>query len=94
METNSRNTWENARETMKLGYEKVVLVTSAYHIKRSVYCFNRQGVSVIAAPTDYKCDRGYNYDFFSFLPSISCLNNSYLALHEYVGLLIYRIIYR
>jgi uncharacterized SAM-binding protein YcdF (DUF218 family) len=93
-ETGSRNTWENARETAKLGFEKIVLVTSAYHVRRSVYCFNRQGISVIAAPTDYKCDRRRYYDFFSFVPSISALNNSYLALHEYIGFLVYRIIYR
>ena len=94
LETFSRNTWENARETMILGFEKIVLVTSAYHVKRSVYCFNRQGVSVIAAPTDYKCDRGRKYNFFSFMPTISSLYNSYLALHEYIGLLIYRVIYK
>jgi len=94
LETTSRNTWENARETARLGFEKVVLVTSAYHVKRGVYCFKRQGISVIAAPTDYKCDRGRNYDFFSFMPTIGCLNNSWLAIHEYIGLLTYRIIYR
>jgi len=94
LETGSRNTWENAREIMKLGYEKIALVTSAYHVKRSVYCFSRQGVSVIAAPTDYKCDRGRNYDFFSFMPRMGELTNSYIALHEYIGLLVYRIIYR
>ena len=94
LETTSRNTWENARETMILGFEKVVLVTSAYHMKRSMYCFDRQGVSVIAAPTDYKCDRGRKYDFFSFMPSMSYLNYSWLALHEYIGLLTYKVIYR
>ncbi|MDR0302507.1 MAG: YdcF family protein [Treponema sp.] len=94
METASRNTWENARETAKLGIEKAVLVTSAYHVKRSVYCFNRNGISVIAAPTDYKCDRGRKYDFFSFTPRMNELYNSWLALHEYVGLLVYRVIYR
>jgi len=94
LESRSRNTWENAKETMKLGFEKIVLVTSAYHVKRGVYCFNRQGISVIAAPTDYKCDRGRNYDFFSFMPQMGYLNNSWLAIHEYIGLLTYRIIYR
>jgi uncharacterized SAM-binding protein YcdF (DUF218 family) len=94
LETGSRNTWENARETAKLGFEKVVLVTSAYHVKRSVYCFSRNGISVIAAPTDYKCVRGRTYDFFSFMPGMYELNNSWLALHEYIGLLAYKIMYR
>jgi uncharacterized SAM-binding protein YcdF (DUF218 family) len=94
LESRSRNTWENAKETAIYGFEKIVLITSAYHVKRSVYCFNRQGISVIAAPTDYKCDRGRKYNFFSFMPTITSLNNSYLALHEYIGLLIYKVIYR
>jgi len=93
-EPNSRNTWENARETAKLGIEKAIMVTSAYHIKRSVYCFENNGISVIPAPTDYKCARGHKYDLLSFLPSNGSLNNSSLALHEYIGLLYYRLVYR
>jgi len=93
-EPNSRNTWENARETAKLGIEQAIIVTSAYHIKRSVYCFENNGISVIPAPTDYKCARGRRYGFLSFLPSNGALNNSSLALHEYIGLLYYRLVYR
>ena len=94
LETNSKNTWENAKETAKLGIKQAILVTSAYHMLRSVYCFERNGVSVIPAPTDYKCDRGRKYDFFSFMPSMTNLYSTYLALHEYFGLISYRIIYR
>ena len=94
LETRSRNTWENARETAKLGYQQVILVTSAYHLRRSVFCFERNGMTVIPAPTDYKCDRGRRLDFFSFMPAMESLNLSWLALHEYVGLFCYRLIYR
>jgi len=93
-ESESRNTWENAGQTAKLGIERAVLVTSAYHMKRSVYCFKNNGISVIPAPTDYKCARGQKHDIFSFLPSIDYLKNTYLALHEYTGLLYYIIAYR
>jgi len=99
LETTSRNTWENARETAKLFIEdnaikRAILVTSAYHVKRGVYCFERNGISVIPAPTDYKCERGRKYDFFSFMPSMLFLENTWLALHEYIGLLYYVIAYR
>ena len=94
LETTSRNTWENARETAKLGVEKAILVTSAYHVKRGVFCFERNGISVIPAPTDYKCERGQRYDFLSFMPSMTSFKNTWLALHEYVGLLYYVIAYR
>jgi uncharacterized SAM-binding protein YcdF (DUF218 family) len=94
LETNSRNTWENAKETARLGYKQIVLVTSAYHMPRSVFCFERNGMTVIPAPTDYKCDRSKRYDFFSFMPSMKSLNKSYIALHEYIGSLSYHLMYR
>ena len=99
-ESKSRNTWENAEETLLLfigkkeKLENVILVTSAYHVKRGVFCFERNGISVIPAPTDYKCDRGRKYDFFSFVPSMNYFRNSWLALHEYFGLLYYIVAYR
>jgi uncharacterized SAM-binding protein YcdF (DUF218 family) len=92
-ESNSRNTWENAKEVAGLEIKKAVLVTSAYHMKRSVYCFERNCINVIPAPTDYKCDRGRKYDTLSFLPSLSFLNRSYMALHEYIGLLFFKIVH-
>jgi len=100
LETKSRNTWENARECAKLFSEekieikRAILVTSAYHVKRGVYCFERNGIYVMPAPTDYKCERGRRYDFLSFMPSMMSLQNTYFALHEYVGLLYYVIAYR
>ena len=100
LEPTSRNTWENAREIAKLfsdeesAIERAILVTSAYHVKRGVYCFERNGISVIPAPTDYKCERGRKYDLLSFMPSMVYLGNTWLALHEYIGLLYYVIMYR
>jgi len=99
-ESKSRNTWENAEETLLLflgkkeKLENVILVTSAYHVKRGVFCFRRNGMTVIPAPTDYKCDRGRKYDVLSFLPSMAYLKDSHLALHEYIGLLYYIVVYR
>jgi uncharacterized SAM-binding protein YcdF (DUF218 family) len=93
LETNSHNTWENARETAKLGYQEIILVSSAYHMRRSVFCFERFGMTVIPAPTDYKCDRGRNYVFLCFLPAVAHLGTSCMALREYIGLLTYRILH-
>jgi len=93
-ESESRNTWDNAAKVAKLEIKKAILVTSAYHMKRAVYCFEKNRVNVIPAPTDYKCDRSRRYDFLSYLPSISSLQGCYTALHEYIGLFIYKIIHR
>ena len=90
LETESRDTWENARYVDALiCNETVVLVTSAYHMARAVRSFAAHGFTVVPAPTDYKAKRG-GYSFLSFLPSIESLRESTTALHEYLGFLYYR----
>jgi uncharacterized SAM-binding protein YcdF (DUF218 family) len=94
-ESESRNTWENARN-VKRNYSpgKVVLVTSAYHMPRSVECFERNGMNVVPAPTDYYIDRETPPGLSDFLPSMGVLYDTYRALHEYFGILYYRLVYR
>jgi uncharacterized SAM-binding protein YcdF (DUF218 family) len=93
-ETESRNTWQNARNIAEdFGYHKIILVTSAYHIPRSVFCFEKNGIVVIPAPTDYYVNRNRRYDLFSFLPSMSASFGTWIALHEYMGLLQYWLVY-
>jgi uncharacterized SAM-binding protein YcdF (DUF218 family) len=88
-EDRSRTTLENAIETKKLvGPKTVVLVTSAYHMRRSVAVFEKKGMKVIAAPTDYKVNRS-GRAMRDFLPSMNALENSFEALHEYFGMLGY-----
>lgn len=90
-ENRSRNTVENARFTKqlceKMGFNKVILVTSGYHLPRSVLIFEREGMCVIPYPTDYKIGKEFVVDAFSFTPSSGCLNNSALAMREYLGIL-------
>ncbi len=88
-EESSRNTFENATlVSEKYAPGKVVLVTSAYHIPRSVWVFEHIGLQVLPAPTDYKIDKD-GYNVWSFFPTIGALHDSYRALHEYVGILYY-----
>lgn len=91
VEEKSRNTWENARYTEeRYGPETLILVTSAYHMPRSVYSFSRRGMEVIPAPTDYKLDRT-GLSLRSFIPSLSSMENCRTALREYIGNLYYRL---
>jgi uncharacterized SAM-binding protein YcdF (DUF218 family) len=57
LEPDSRNTYENAVNTRKVlepkGIRRIILVTSAAHMPRSVALFERQGFEVIPAPTDF-----------------------------------------
>ncbi|TYB34894.1 MAG: YdcF family protein [Flexistipes sinusarabici] len=94
-ESESKNTAQNAEFTAKImnkyGWSHALLVTSAYHMPRSVLSFGSAGVHVTAAPTDYKTDRS-GYFWYSFMPQMSYLKDSWNALHEYAGLLYYSII--
>ncbi len=98
MDTTSRNTYENAVEIKKLceklACKRVILITSAYHMKRAVYSFRHAGLTnVVPAPADYKTSRTC-YNFINYMPDMEALLNTYRALHEYIGMLYYKILVR
>ena len=78
LETNSRNTYENAVETKKIldakGIDRIVLVTSAMHMPRSVAIFEKQGFTVIPAPTDYMVTQADWDYYFAPDPAIQVFN--------------------
>ncbi len=67
VESQSTNTQENAELSApllkKAGVERILLVTSASHARRARLCFEREGLQVLSAPTEFriraKLDRGY-----------------------------------
>jgi uncharacterized SAM-binding protein YcdF (DUF218 family) len=94
LESQSRNTWENASNVIsEFAFESVVLVTSAYHMRRAADSFTRQGVDVVPVPADFRSN-ALPYNLQSFLPNHHELYTSTKALREYVGLLYYRLRYR
>lgn len=88
----SRNTHENALATARIakerGWKKVHLVTSAFHMPRSVACFRKVGLEVVPLPVDY-------YTFTTppgpeaFVPTPGALALSTMAIKEYLGLIAY-----
>jgi uncharacterized SAM-binding protein YcdF (DUF218 family) len=88
----SRNTHENAVKTAELihptAQQKYLLVTSAWHMPRSMACFRKAGWNVYPAPTDYMTGGGMSsrlqFNLAEHLVKID------LAVHEYYGLLAYR----
>lgn len=92
IENKSKNTWQNAVNTTsileKSNYNRIVLVTSATHMKRAMYSFKRNWqAKIIAAPTNYILDT--DMSLLDFLPNRNSLTNSLTALHEWVGLVWY-----
>lgn len=91
IETNSRNTYENAIETLKLvGDEKDEvwwLITSAYHMPRSIGCFRRVGLDPIAFPVDFRT--APTVDIWIERVVSQALFRSDRGVHEWVGLVSY-----
>ena len=90
-EDRSRNTAENAKFVKPIyqqqEFNKVILVTSAFHMPRSVALFHREGMQVIPYPTDYRTDKTLRFNAFAFTPSADCVYHNSLAMKEYLGLL-------
>ena len=94
LESTSLDTEDQAMEIKKIvGHDKFILVTSAGHVPRSVFLFEKYGMHPIPAPTDYLAhnhpDKGKNLE--RFFPSIDNLYKTKSAFHEYFGLLWLRI---
>jgi len=91
-EGESRNTWENARNTARIlegkGARRAVLVTSAWHMPRAMMSFRAAGLDCVPFGADYRARRGA-YRFLDFLPAFETLADSFRALHEDFGLLAY-----
>lgn len=94
IETASRTTEENAARVKELSEKKklqrIVLVTNALHMPRSVMLFKRLFPTVVPYPTGFRSGER-NFSFYSFLPDTGTLTSTSLALREYLGILYYRI---
>jgi uncharacterized SAM-binding protein YcdF (DUF218 family) len=93
LETQSNTTAENAALTAKmllpLGKSKILLVTTAMHMPRAKAVFERSGFAVVAAPTLF-LGHG-NLKPANFIPGGEGMQRSHAALHEWIGLLWYRL---
>lgn len=94
-EDKSRDTMENARFCrdilLKHGWRRPLLVTSAFHMRRSLEAFRRAGVAVTPLPAGFVTSPGHAIIWADFLPDSGALHGSATALHEYLGLLFYRL---
>lgn len=93
LEGESRNTAENARFTRDLlsqGSGKIILVTSAFHMPRSVGLFRAAGLDVVPWPTDYRStgNQGFGVEFTD--PDQN-FDTASTAIREWIGLAVYRL---
>ena len=95
VEDRSRTTWENARFTARLllpaGMRRVVLVTDAWHLPRSLWAFRKAGFDPLPWPAPRDFVQTGRLQFF--LPSPRGFSDSFYAVHELIGGLYYRLRY-
>lgn len=101
IEQESRDTFENARAVQEFldkqitsaEEQKIILVTSARHMPRALAVMRKKNINVIPAATDFTTG-SLRWSLFSFLPSHASFSSSVLSIHEWVGLMGYRILGR
>ncbi len=97
-ESISRNTYENAKESVKKlkkhfpHVNEAILITSATHMRRSLACFEKQGFSVFPFSTDQYTGgkRAYHWDEY-ILPSPDTFREWTVMLKEWVGMMAYKL---
>lgn len=93
-EGKSRDTRENALFTREIckakGIEKIILITSAVHMRRSVMLFGRHFDHILPYPTAHKTSpKGYS--IHAFLPEAPHMEAISFAMKEYLGILFYTV---
>jgi uncharacterized SAM-binding protein YcdF (DUF218 family) len=95
IDTEARNTYENATGTKRLlGPASILLVSSASHLPRAVPVFTKQGFRVTPSPCDYISqnlprESWDNIDPFDVLPNDIELQHTKEAVAEVAGMVIY-----
>lgn len=87
IENNSKNTFENAKFSKALLEQAhleppYLLVTSAFHMRRSLMIFKKAGISVIPYPCNYISGRGWA-DLF--IPNADALSGWNFYIKEVIG---------
>ncbi|MGC8803802.1 MAG: YdcF family protein [Bacteroidales bacterium] len=93
IETASRNTYENAKFTKRLfpfPNEKVLLITSAFHMRRSMAVFKKAGYQFDILTTDPITSPLAVDDYF--LPKAKALDNWTTLFKEIAGFYVYKIV--
>lgn len=92
IENRALTTWDNARYSAALlkqaGVKRIYLVSHAWHLRRAVPLFEREGLEVIPAGTGFSSSD--SNDVFDWIPSARAYMETCLALHEWLGILWYK----
>ncbi len=97
LEERSRNTRENAQFTKELlqtqpQLRKLLLITSAFHMRRAQGCFEKVGLKPDTFPVDFQThDRSFHLDDL-LIPNPEALQQWSKLIHEWVGYVTYKLL--
>lgn len=88
---NVENTYQEAHaiyNLLSIGKPRIILVTSAFHMRRAKYIFEKEGFDVIPYTVDFQ-SMPSKLKPMDFLPQAWALETSSLAIREAIGYLYY-----
>lgn len=96
LENETRNTYESAQEVRRIldnaGYtaDDCLLITSAFHMRRSLACYRKVGLDLDTFSTDFYAHHGTYYPDAFLIPKVEALVIWNKLVKEWVGLIAYR----
>ena len=88
-----QNTYEESLSILKLipRGSSIILVTSAFHMERSKFLFEKQGFEVNPFPVDFKISNN-DLSILDIIPSLGAMSKTSLFIRENIGRLYYKVI--
>ena len=93
IEDKAKDTAQQAIEIKRIvKNDRIILVTSAIHMPRSMALFNKQGIQTVPAPADFyirhsNLESAPSWGGFRFYPTATGGPRADALVHEYVGML-------
>ena len=94
-----KNTLDEAKAIKQLFKNKIpskkkniILVTSAFHMKRAKKVFEGEGITVLPYPVDFNSSKSFSSSLrnpLNWMPSAHQLNRSSTAVRELIGRIVY-----
>jgi uncharacterized SAM-binding protein YcdF (DUF218 family) len=91
VENQTRNTHESAAEVKNMlereGYkaQECLLITSAFHMRRSLACYRKVGLPIDTFSTDFYAHQSVYYPDAFLIPKIDALIIWHKLVHEWIG---------
>ncbi|GAB3960917.1 YdcF family protein [Spirosoma harenae] len=96
LENKARNTHENAQFTARMLQQQFhlqhcVLITSGWHMRRAIACFQKEGITVSPFPTSFLSTKRSFLPGEWLLPREEAMFNAYFLVRELIGYTTYSV---